>query len=132
LETSKKTSTFFIELLNSTQEKQDPCPILQTIGFKTEGLSKIKPQLNEFLKIQLQPFLTTEPLEYKNWKRKEKTEQLLSKEHRWDFMTSAPEDYFLFLRAMSGFLYWWRISDTPIQVSEITKSWIQKSKALTN
>lgn len=124
----EKEKLFFLELLHSIQTKQNPIEILENIGFNTIQLQEIKPLLPEFLKIQLQPFLTTTPLSYPNWKRKEKTEKLLPPQNRWDFMTSAPSNYFLFLRAMSGFIFWWKISGSSISLSQISDDWINKLK----
>lgn len=124
----KGENLFLLELLSSIQDNQNPTPVLERIGFNALQLEGIKTQLPDFLKIQLEPFLSPIQLNHKNWQRKSKTNKILPPQNRWDFMTAAPPDYFLFLRAMSGFIFWWKISNISINLSEITQNWINRYK----
>jgi predicted unusual protein kinase regulating ubiquinone biosynthesis (AarF/ABC1/UbiB family) len=124
----KGENLFLLELLSSIQDNQNPTPVLERIGFNALKIQDIKTQLPDFLKIQLEPFLSPIQLNHKNWQRKSKTDKILPPQNRWDFMTAAPPDYFLFLRAMSGFIFWWKISNTSIKLSEITHNWINRYK----
>ena len=84
---------------------ENPLPALVKLGFDEHLLLPVKDKLPALFLVLLEPFLSDGAFEFESWDRKQKVTDILG-DDRWNFMTSAPAELFLFMRSLYGLFYY--------------------------
>lgn len=101
----KEKHLHLLSLFELCENGKNPLPALAALGFKKDLLEPIQDKLPALMSVLLEPFLAEGLYSFETWKRKEKVKDILG-DGRWNFMTSAPADLFLFMRSLNGLFYY--------------------------
>jgi len=90
---------------NQIHPKWNDMYFLSQLGFDVETLSKIEGKLSAYLSVLLEPFLEQSRYDLSRWNRKERCNDIMGP-NKFQFMISAPANFFSMMRAFQGLFHW--------------------------
>jgi hypothetical protein len=115
---------------NQINPTWDDLHFLKALGFHTDSLSNLGKKIPAYLSVILEPFLAKTRYNLNSWNRKERCSDILGSE-KFQFMISAPANFFPVLRAFQGLFHWCFISSGDLWLAhKISKKSIEMTSAL--
>ncbi len=91
-------------ILATRGEQGDPFPLMVDLGFREDLLAPLRDRLPALCKLMFEPFLQPSPFDPAEWRRSERTDDLLG-EGRWNFRASGPAELVFLVRAFQGLFH---------------------------